>query len=160
MCGGMKAYEETIATRRFRPIAMSVLASGAIAPREAVEYVCGMKKIESIVLRRLEPEEHRRDEGADRRDERGRVARSRQRAEKRASGRRRRPGALLALAAITAADADIAEAEVPHDPDRIDVAQVDHDRRRQRALTRLRSSARNSSHSVITAAASAPSMQA
>lgn len=50
MCGGMKAYEQAIATRRFRPIAMSVLASGAIAPREAVEYVCGMPKIESIVF--------------------------------------------------------------------------------------------------------------
>jgi hypothetical protein len=50
MCGGMKAYEEAIASRRFRPIAMSVLASGAIAPREAVEYVCRMPKIESIVF--------------------------------------------------------------------------------------------------------------
>lgn len=50
MCGGMKAYEEAIASRRFRPIAMSVLASGAIGPREAVEYVCRMPKIESIVF--------------------------------------------------------------------------------------------------------------
>jgi len=50
MCGGMKAYEEAIANRRFRPIAMSVLASGAIAPREAVAYVCKMPKIESIVF--------------------------------------------------------------------------------------------------------------
>jgi hypothetical protein len=50
MCGGMKAYEEAIATRRFRPIAMSVLASGAIPPREAVAYVCKMPKIESIVF--------------------------------------------------------------------------------------------------------------
>ncbi len=50
MCGGMKAYEDAIATRRFRPIAMSVLASGAIAPREAVAYVCGMPKIELIVF--------------------------------------------------------------------------------------------------------------
>ncbi len=50
MCGGMKAYEEAIKTRRFRPIAMSVLASGAIAPREAVRYVCSIPKIESIVF--------------------------------------------------------------------------------------------------------------
>lgn len=50
MCGGMKAYEEAIATRRFRPIAMSVLASGAIAPREALQYVCNMPAIESIVF--------------------------------------------------------------------------------------------------------------
>ena len=50
MCGGMEAYEKTIATRRFRPIAMSVFASGAISPREAVEYVCRQDKIEAIVF--------------------------------------------------------------------------------------------------------------
>lgn len=50
MCGGKELYEKTIATRRFRPIAMSVLASGAISPREALEYVCGQKQIESIVF--------------------------------------------------------------------------------------------------------------
>lgn len=50
MCGGIDVYEETIATRRFRPVAMSVLASGAIAPREAIAYVCGQPRIESIVF--------------------------------------------------------------------------------------------------------------
>ena len=50
MCGGVKRYEDTIATRRFRPVAMSVLASGAIPPREAIEYVCGQKEIRSIVF--------------------------------------------------------------------------------------------------------------
>jgi hypothetical protein len=50
MCGGIGAYEEAIATRRFRPIAMSVLASGAIPPREAIEYVCRQTQIESIVF--------------------------------------------------------------------------------------------------------------
>jgi hypothetical protein len=50
MCGGIELYEKTIATRRFRPVAMSVLASGAIAPREAIEYVCRQPKIESIVF--------------------------------------------------------------------------------------------------------------
>jgi hypothetical protein len=50
MCGGKEAYEHTIATRRFRPVAMSVLASGAIAPREAIEYVCKQPRIESIVF--------------------------------------------------------------------------------------------------------------
>lgn len=50
MCGGIESYERAIATRRFRPIAMSVLASGAIPPREAVEYVCGLPKVESIVF--------------------------------------------------------------------------------------------------------------
>jgi hypothetical protein len=50
MCGGMKAYEDAVANRKFRPIAMSVLASGAIPPREAVQYVCQMPKIASIVF--------------------------------------------------------------------------------------------------------------
>ena len=50
MCGGVSAYEQAIATRRFRPIAMSVLASGAISPREAFEYVCAQKQIELIVF--------------------------------------------------------------------------------------------------------------
>jgi hypothetical protein len=50
MCGGIDLYEQTIRTRRFRPIAMSVLASGALKPREAVEYVVGQKQIESIVF--------------------------------------------------------------------------------------------------------------
>jgi hypothetical protein len=50
MCGGIKRYEEVIASRNFRPIAMSVLASGAIRPREAIEYVCRQKRIQSIVF--------------------------------------------------------------------------------------------------------------
>jgi hypothetical protein len=50
MCGGIELYEKTIAERRFRPVAMSVFASGAIAPREALEYVCGQPQIESIVF--------------------------------------------------------------------------------------------------------------
>jgi hypothetical protein len=50
MCGGIELYEKTIAERSFRPIAMSVFASGAIAPREAIEYVCSQPKIESIVF--------------------------------------------------------------------------------------------------------------
>ena len=50
MCGGVEQYEEVIARRRFRPIAMSVFASGAIPPREALEYVCAQPRIESIVF--------------------------------------------------------------------------------------------------------------
>ena len=50
MCGGIEAYEKAIATRTFRPIAMSVLASGAIPPREALEYVCRQSGIRSIVF--------------------------------------------------------------------------------------------------------------
>jgi hypothetical protein len=50
MCGGVGAYERAIATRRFRPIAMSIFASGAIQAREAVRYVCEQPLIESIVF--------------------------------------------------------------------------------------------------------------
>ena len=50
MCGGVEKYEEYIKTKKIRPIAMSILASGALRPKEAVEYVCGLKNIESIVF--------------------------------------------------------------------------------------------------------------
>lgn len=50
MCGGIELYEQTIANRKFRPVAMSVLASGAISPREAIDYVCKQERIESIVF--------------------------------------------------------------------------------------------------------------
>jgi hypothetical protein len=50
MCGGLELYEKTIRERRFRPIAMSVFASGAIPPEEALEYVCRQRRIESIVF--------------------------------------------------------------------------------------------------------------
>jgi len=45
-----QAYEECLADRRFRPMAMSIFASGAIRPREAVEYVCGLPNIRSVVF--------------------------------------------------------------------------------------------------------------
>lgn len=50
MCGGQAAYEEAIATRRFRPVAMSVFASGAVPAREAIQYVCDQPGIQSIVF--------------------------------------------------------------------------------------------------------------
>ncbi|HSN68197.1 MAG TPA: hypothetical protein VLV48_03065 [Thermoanaerobaculia bacterium] len=50
MCGGRALYERTIRERRFRPIAMSVFASGAIPPEEALGYVCAQPRIESIVF--------------------------------------------------------------------------------------------------------------
>ena len=50
MSGGREVYEKAIATRRFRPVAMSVLASGALSPRDAIDYVCRQPKIESIVF--------------------------------------------------------------------------------------------------------------
>lgn len=50
MCPGIQHYEHLIATRTFRPVAMSVMASGAIPPREAIDYVCKQTNIRSIVF--------------------------------------------------------------------------------------------------------------
>ena len=45
-----ESYEKILSEKRFRPIAMSVLASGAVKPNEAVEYVCGLPAVQSIVF--------------------------------------------------------------------------------------------------------------
>ena len=50
MSGGFEAYERALRERKFRAIAMSVFASGAIAPKEAIEWVCKQPNIESIVF--------------------------------------------------------------------------------------------------------------
>jgi len=50
MCGGVDAYREVIAQNNARVVAMSVLASGAIAPREALEWACGLEGLDSIVF--------------------------------------------------------------------------------------------------------------
>jgi hypothetical protein len=50
MSGGKELYEKTLRTRQFRAIAMQVLAGGAVSPREAIEYVCGLPNIESILF--------------------------------------------------------------------------------------------------------------
>jgi hypothetical protein len=50
MCGGSEAYEAALRERRFRAIAMSVYASGAIPAREAIEWVCAQPNIQSIVF--------------------------------------------------------------------------------------------------------------
>lgn len=50
MSGGVEAYQTVLRERQFRAIAMSVLASGAIPPREALEWVCAQPNVESIVF--------------------------------------------------------------------------------------------------------------
>jgi hypothetical protein len=50
MCGGIEAYQRVLGEKEFRPIAMSVFASGAIAPDEAIEWICQQPNIESIVF--------------------------------------------------------------------------------------------------------------
>lgn len=50
MSGGLEAYERALRERKFRAIAMSVYASGAIPPKEAIEWICQQPNIESIVF--------------------------------------------------------------------------------------------------------------
>jgi len=50
MSGGFEAYEKALRERSFRAIAMSVFASGAIPPREAIEWVCRQPNISAIVF--------------------------------------------------------------------------------------------------------------
>ncbi|HTP64310.1 MAG TPA: hypothetical protein VMJ66_02885 [Geobacteraceae bacterium] len=50
MCGGFDAYARALRERKFRAIAMSVFASGAIPPAEAIAWVCGQPNIKSIVF--------------------------------------------------------------------------------------------------------------
>jgi hypothetical protein len=50
MSGGKDIYEETLKTKKFRAVAMQVLGGGAIHPKEAIEYVCSLPNIESILF--------------------------------------------------------------------------------------------------------------
>lgn len=50
MSGGKELYEHTLKTKQFRAIAMQVLAGGAVPPKEALEYVCSLPNIESILF--------------------------------------------------------------------------------------------------------------
>lgn len=50
MSGGFEQYETALRRHRFRAVAMSVFASGAIPPREALAWVCAQPNIESIVF--------------------------------------------------------------------------------------------------------------
>ncbi|MFM1987071.1 MAG: hypothetical protein RJA99_28 [Pseudomonadota bacterium] len=50
MCGGFEAYARALERRRFRAIAMSVFASGAIPSNEAIQWICEQPQIASIVF--------------------------------------------------------------------------------------------------------------
>ena len=50
MSGGVEAYTRRCGPAQVRAIAMSVLASGAIPPREAIEWVAAQPNIEAIVF--------------------------------------------------------------------------------------------------------------
>lgn len=50
MCGGIEEYRKVIRSGDFRVVAMSVLASGAIPPKEAIQWVCEIEGLHSIVF--------------------------------------------------------------------------------------------------------------
>ena len=45
-----RTYEKSLKEKSFRPIAMSIMASGAVKPAEAVRYICNQSAIKSIVF--------------------------------------------------------------------------------------------------------------
>ena len=50
MSGGKEIYEKTLKERKFRPIAMQVLAAGALSPKDAIEYLSNFPQIESVLF--------------------------------------------------------------------------------------------------------------
>ncbi len=50
MPGGIEQYRKALESHDFRAVAMSVYASGAIPPDEAIQWVCEQPNIESIVF--------------------------------------------------------------------------------------------------------------
>lgn len=50
MSGGQDLYEKYLREKEFRPIAMQVLAAGAIRPKEAIEYISQFNRIESVLF--------------------------------------------------------------------------------------------------------------
>jgi hypothetical protein len=50
MSGGKALYEKILAEKQCRVIAMQVFGGGSIAPQKAIEYVCSLPNIESILF--------------------------------------------------------------------------------------------------------------
>jgi hypothetical protein len=50
MSGGKEIYEKYLLEKEFRPIAMQVLAAGALRPKEAIEYLGKFPRIESVLF--------------------------------------------------------------------------------------------------------------
>lgn len=50
MSGGKALYEHTLKTRHVRGIAMQVLSGGATPVKQAIEYVCSLPNVESILF--------------------------------------------------------------------------------------------------------------
>ena len=50
MSGGKDIYEKYLTEKKFRPIAMQVLAAGALRPKEAIEYLSRFPNIEAVLF--------------------------------------------------------------------------------------------------------------
>ena len=50
MSGGIEIYEKYLNEKKFRPIAMQVLAAGALHPKEAIEYLGKFPNIKSVLF--------------------------------------------------------------------------------------------------------------
>jgi len=50
MSGGKEIYENYLREKEFRPVAMQVLAAGALKPKEAIEYLGKFPRIESVLF--------------------------------------------------------------------------------------------------------------
>jgi phosphoribosylformimino-5-aminoimidazole carboxamide ribonucleotide (ProFAR) isomerase len=50
MSGGKEIYESILAQKRARIIAMQVLGGGSVPAKNAIEYVCGLKGVNSILF--------------------------------------------------------------------------------------------------------------
>lgn len=50
MSGGIELYEKYLNEKQFRPIAMQVLAAGALRPKEAIQYLEKFPNIESVLF--------------------------------------------------------------------------------------------------------------
>lgn len=50
MSGGKDIYEKYLREKEFRPIAMQVLAAGALRPKEAIQYLGNFPTIESVLF--------------------------------------------------------------------------------------------------------------
>ena len=50
MSGGMEIYEKTLREKQVRAIAMQVLGGGAIPAKDALEYVCNLPNVSSILF--------------------------------------------------------------------------------------------------------------
>jgi hypothetical protein len=50
MSGGKEVYEKYLKEKEFRPVAMQVLAAGALRSKEAIEYLGNFPRIESVLF--------------------------------------------------------------------------------------------------------------